>query len=126
MFRYVTSRTMFASLTSLFLCVLLGPWLIRKLREFQIGQHIREDGPKSHQKKAGTPTMGGVLIIISIIGPDAAVGGPAASLCLDRAVRAACLRRHRIHRRLREGDEQAQSGADGEAEVRTADAGGGA
>src|SRR5665213_2328235 len=68
-FRYVTSRTLFASLTSLFLCVLLGPWLIRKLREFQIGQHIREDGPKSHQKKAGTPTMGGLLIVISIVVP---------------------------------------------------------
>jgi len=68
-FRYVTSRAMFASLTSLFLCVALGPWLIQKLRDFQIGQHIREDGPKSHQKKAGTPTMGGVLIIISIIVP---------------------------------------------------------
>src|SRR5260370_30341935 len=68
-FRYVTTRAMFASLTSLFLCVLLGPWLIRKLREFQIGQHIREDGPKSHQKKAGTPTMGGVLIVISIVLP---------------------------------------------------------
>jgi phospho-N-acetylmuramoyl-pentapeptide-transferase len=68
-FHYITSRAMFASLTSLFLCVALGPWLIRKLREFQIGQHIREDGPKSHQKKAGTPTMGGVLIVISIIVP---------------------------------------------------------
>jgi phospho-N-acetylmuramoyl-pentapeptide-transferase len=68
-FRYVTARAMFASLTSLFLCVALGPWLIRKLREFQIGQHIREDGPKSHQKKAGTPTMGGVLIVISIVVP---------------------------------------------------------
>src|SRR5579871_3252135 len=68
-FRYVTTRAMFASLTSLFLCVALGPFLIRKLREFQIGQHIREEGPKSHQKKAGTPTMGGVLIIISIVVP---------------------------------------------------------
>ncbi len=68
-FGYVTSRTLFASLTSLFLCILLGPWLIGKLREFQIGQHIREDGPKSHQKKAGTPTMGGVLIVISIVVP---------------------------------------------------------
>src|SRR5665213_1645792 len=66
-FRYVTSRAMFASLTSLFLCVALGPWLIQKLRDFQIGQHIREDGPKSHQKKAGTPTMGGVLIITTIV-----------------------------------------------------------
>src|SRR6185312_17251850 len=68
-FRYYTTRTMFASLTSLFLCVILGPFLIKKLRAFQIGQHIREDGPKSHQKKAGTPTMGGVLIVISILVP---------------------------------------------------------
>ena len=68
-FRYVTFRTAFASLTALFLCVVLGPWLIARLREFQIGQHIREEGPKSHQKKAGTPTMGGVLIIVSIIIP---------------------------------------------------------
>ncbi len=68
-FGYVTTRTAFASLTALFLCIVLGPWLINKLREFQIGQHIREEGPKSHQKKAGTPTMGGVLIIISILVP---------------------------------------------------------
>jgi phospho-N-acetylmuramoyl-pentapeptide-transferase len=68
-FRFVTSRTLFASLTSLFLGIILGPWFIRKLREFQIGQHIREDGPKSHQKKAGTPTMGGVLIITTIVVP---------------------------------------------------------
>ena len=53
----------------MFLCVVLGPWLINKLRQFQIGQFIREEGPKSHQKKAGTPTMGGVLIIISIVIP---------------------------------------------------------
>src|SRR5579872_2038533 len=68
-FRYNTFRTAFASLTALFLCIVLGPWLIGKLREFQIGQYIREEGPKSHQKKAGTPTMGGVLIIISIVIP---------------------------------------------------------
>jgi phospho-N-acetylmuramoyl-pentapeptide-transferase len=68
-FRYVTFRTAFASLTALFLCVVLGPWLIGKLRQFQIGQQIREEGPKSHQKKAGTPTMGGVLIIVSIVIP---------------------------------------------------------
>ena len=69
LFSYVTARTAFASLTALFLCVALGPWLINKLREFQIGQYIREEGPKSDQKKAGTPTMGGVLIIISIVVP---------------------------------------------------------
>jgi len=68
-FRYTTFRTAFASLTALFLCIALGPWLIGRLREFQIGQFIREEGPKSHQKKAGTPTMGGVLIIISIVVP---------------------------------------------------------
>src|SRR6266852_7165692 len=68
-FGFVTFRTAFASLTALFLCIILGPWLIAKLREFQIGQHIREDGPKSHQKKAGTPTMGGVLIIIAVVIP---------------------------------------------------------
>ena len=68
-FRYTTFRTAFASITALFLCIALGPWLIARLREFQIGQYIREEGPKSHQKKAGTPTMGGVLIIISIVLP---------------------------------------------------------
>jgi len=68
-FGYTTSRTAFASLTALFLCIALGPWLINKLRYFQIGQYIREEGPRSHQKKAGTPTMGGVLIIISIVVP---------------------------------------------------------
>ncbi|HEY6391077.1 MAG TPA: phospho-N-acetylmuramoyl-pentapeptide-transferase [Bryobacteraceae bacterium] len=68
-FGYVTFRTASASLTALFLCIFLGPWLIGKLREFQVGQFIREDGPKSHMKKAGTPTMGGILIIISIVVP---------------------------------------------------------
>jgi phospho-N-acetylmuramoyl-pentapeptide-transferase len=68
-FQYTTFRTAFAALTSLFLCLALGPWLIAKLREFQIGQYIREEGPKSHMKKAGTPTMGGILIIISIVIP---------------------------------------------------------
>jgi phospho-N-acetylmuramoyl-pentapeptide-transferase len=68
-FRFITFRTAFASITALFLCLVLGPWLIAKLRQFQIGQHIREEGPKSHQKKAGTPTMGGVLIVISIVLP---------------------------------------------------------
>src|SRR5213082_3225033 len=65
-FRYLTFRTVFASLTALLIGLLIGPWLINKLREFQVGQYIREEGPQSHQKKAGTPTMGGVLIIISI------------------------------------------------------------
>src|SRR6185437_686921 len=58
-----------ASLTSLFLGILLGPWLIRRLRELHFGQSIREDGPQSHHKKAGTPTMGGLLIMVSTVGP---------------------------------------------------------
>ncbi len=66
-FQYSTFRTAFASLTALFLSILLGPLLIRKLRDFQIGQHIREDGPKSHMKKAGTPTMGGLLIVMAVV-----------------------------------------------------------
>ena len=68
-FRYLTFRTAFASLTALFLCVVLGPWLIQRLREFQIGQYIRKEGPQAHQGKAGTPTMGGILIIISFLVP---------------------------------------------------------
>src|SRR5229473_2050629 len=68
-FGYVTFRTASASLTALFLCIALGPWLIGRLRHFQIGQYIREEGPKSHMKKAGTPTMGGILIIISVVVP---------------------------------------------------------
>ncbi len=68
-FGYITFRTAYASLTALLLCLVLGPWLIRKLREFQIGQTIREDGPRSHQTKQGTPTMGGLLINISILVP---------------------------------------------------------
>src|SRR6266513_4662910 len=68
-FQYITFRTAYSSLTALLISLLLGPWLITRLREFQIGQQIREEGPKSHQKKAGTPTMGGVLIVISIVLP---------------------------------------------------------
>jgi phospho-N-acetylmuramoyl-pentapeptide-transferase len=68
-FRYVTFRTAFASLTALFMGLIVGPAIIRQLQDFQIGQYIREEGPKAHQKKAGTPTMGGVLITIAIVVP---------------------------------------------------------
>lgn len=66
-FRYITFRTIYASLTAFFICFFLGPWVIRKLSELQIGQYIREDGPQTHHKKAGTPTMGGTLIIAAIV-----------------------------------------------------------
>ena len=68
-FRYLTFRTAFASLTALLIALFIGPWVIQKLREFQIGQFVREDGPQSHLKKSGTPTMGGILIVIAILLP---------------------------------------------------------
>ena len=68
-FRYITVRTVYASLTAMFLALVFGPWLIRKLRELQIGQFIRDEGPQEHKKKAGTPTMGGVLIVLSTAVP---------------------------------------------------------
>jgi phospho-N-acetylmuramoyl-pentapeptide-transferase len=66
---YITFRTLAASLTALAVGLVLGPWMIRKMREFQIGQVIRHEGPSSHKPKAGTPTMGGLLILTSSIGP---------------------------------------------------------
>ena len=68
-FRYITVRTVYASLTAMFLALVFGPWLIRMLREMQIGQYIRAEGPQEHKKKAGTPTMGGVLIVLSTAVP---------------------------------------------------------
>jgi len=68
-FSYLTFRTAFATLTALLIGLLIGPHLIESLREFQIGQFIREDGPQGHQKKAGTPTMGGLLILVAILVP---------------------------------------------------------
>ncbi len=67
-FRYITVRTAFAGLTALFLMLAVGPALIQRLREFQIGQYIHEDVTR-HNHKAGTPTMGGVLIILAIVIP---------------------------------------------------------
>ena len=67
--RYITFRTAAASLTALAMSLILGPWLIRRLREFQIGQVIRQEGPQSHKAKAGTPTMGGLLILAAALVP---------------------------------------------------------
>ncbi len=67
--RYITFRTAVASLTALFLVLFLGPWVIERLRRLQIGQYIREEGPQAHQAKAGTPTMGGVLILVGVLVP---------------------------------------------------------
>ncbi len=66
-FRYITFRTIYATITALAICFLLGPMLIRKMQTLQIVQQIRSDGPGSHFSKEGTPTMGGVLIVFSVV-----------------------------------------------------------
>src|SRR5512143_2082688 len=68
-FRYITFRTIYAAITALLISFLLGPWLIRVLRSHQIGQTIRLDGPESHLSKEGTPTMGGLLIVLAAVIP---------------------------------------------------------
>ena len=67
--RYITFRTAAASLTALLISLVFGPWMIRRLRDFQIGQVIRQEGPQSHRAKAGTPTMGGLLILTAAVVP---------------------------------------------------------
>src|SRR5467141_265654 len=65
-FNYITLRAVLACLTALAVSLVLGPYVIRKLTAYKIGQSVRDDGPKSHLAKAGTPTMGGALILVSI------------------------------------------------------------
>lgn len=66
-FRYITFRTIYAAITALIICFVVGPWMIRKLQALQIGQQVRNDGPNSHLAKQGTPTMGGLLIIFAVV-----------------------------------------------------------
>ncbi|MCG8453716.1 MAG: phospho-N-acetylmuramoyl-pentapeptide-transferase [Spirochaetales bacterium] len=66
-FQYITFRAAYASVTALLVSFLFGPWVIRKLTELKLGQEVRSDGPQSHLVKAGTPTMGGVLIILAFL-----------------------------------------------------------
>jgi phospho-N-acetylmuramoyl-pentapeptide-transferase len=68
-FRYITFRTAWAALTALLISFVLGPWLIERMKAIKLGQYIREEGPQGHQKKAGTPTMGGILINFAILIP---------------------------------------------------------
>ncbi len=68
-FRFITFRTIYATITALLLSFMLGPWVIQRLSNLQIGQTIRKVGPESHFKKEGTPTMGGTLILIAIVVP---------------------------------------------------------
>ncbi len=69
-FRYITFRAAYSTITALLICFVLGPWFIRQLHKRQIIQPIRDDGPKSHEGKKGTPTMGGILILSAIFIPS--------------------------------------------------------
>ena len=100
--QYITFRTAAASLTALVISLLLGPWLIRKLREFQIGQIVRHEGPASHAPKAGTPTMGGLLILTASIVPTLLWADLLNVVHLDCRALDGGIRRHRVHGRLPE------------------------
>ncbi len=66
-FRYITFRTTLAVITAMLITFILAPWIIEKLRRLSVTQHVRDDGPKTHLYKTGTPTMGGILIILSVV-----------------------------------------------------------
>src|SRR3954469_17122499 len=66
-FNYITLRAVLACLTALAVSLVLGPYMIRKLTAYKIGQSVRDDGPKSHLTKAGTPTMGGALVLLAVL-----------------------------------------------------------
>ena len=66
-FKYITFRTIYATLTALIISLVLGPWVIRKLSSLKMGEVIRSDGPQSHLQKEGTPTMGGILILGAVL-----------------------------------------------------------
>ena len=66
-FQYLTLRTILSALTALAISLLVGPWMIRRLSRYQIHQQVRSDGPETHLLKAGTPTMGGALILVAVI-----------------------------------------------------------
>lgn len=67
--QYITARSAFAAITALLISFIIGPWIIRKLEKYQIGEEIGERGPESHKKKRGTPTMGGIIILLAVLIP---------------------------------------------------------
>ena len=79
-FDYITLRGILSAMTALIVSTLVGPAMIRGLRDMQIGQSVRTDGPQSHLSKAGTPTMGGALIIVAIASGTLLWGGPVQSI----------------------------------------------
>ena len=100
--RYITFRTAAASMTALVISLVLGPWLIRRLRDFQIGQVIRQEGPESHRAKAGTPTMGGLLILAAALMPTLLWADLTNVYVWIAVLVDGGVRRHRLPRRLPE------------------------
>ena len=97
--RYVPFRFLMATMTSLLLTFGLYPWFIRRLQRKQIGQVIRADGPESHFAKAGTPTMGGALMLLALVLSTVLWGGPVQLDGLGGDVDHGRVRRRRVHRR---------------------------
>ena len=116
-FGYITLRAVLATMTALVISFVVGPRMIAWLARMKIGQSVRDDGPQTHLAKAGTPTMGGALILVSIVGHHAAVGQPHQSLRLGRAARDRRLRRRRLGRRLAQGRAPQSQGPVGAHEV---------
>ncbi len=83
-FSYITLRAVLATMTALVISFVIGPKMIEWLTRMKIGQSVRDDGPQTHLSKAGTPTMGGALILVSIVDHHAALGRPRQPLHLDR------------------------------------------
>ena len=127
-FRYITFRTAWAALTALVISFIFGPWLIERMRRIKLGQYIREEGPKSHQMKAGTPTMGGILINVAIVIPTilwADISNPYIWIVLFVTVAYGAIGFVDDYRKL---DQEAERRTDGERKVLDADrrrAGGG-
>ncbi len=105
-FSYLTFRAVMATMTALVIGLVCGPWVIRKLTQMKVGQAVRTNGPQTHLVKSGTPTMGGVLILIAHRRFDAAVGRSDEPLRLDRDAGDVRLRRDRLGRRLAQGRPQ--------------------
>ncbi len=102
-FGYITLRAVLATMTALVISFVVGPRMITKLTEYKIGQSVRDDGPQTHLTKAGTPTMGGALILVSIVITTLLWADLAQPLRLGRAAGDARLRRDRLGRRLPQG-----------------------
>ena len=119
-FHYLTFRTVFASLTALLTGLLIGPYVIARLREFQIGQYIREEGPQSPPEEGWHPHHGRSADLHFDPGADAALVGPGQPVCVGGHVVDAGVRRHRVCRRLHQGGAPDKPGPDGPGEAGSA------